>query len=104
MRFKEKTVIVTGGAGGIGLAIASRFASEGSNVVLADISKEQLQQASMALTTYHDKYLLSECDVSNEEQVKATVDETIKKFGTLDVMVNNAGLMIFKKLEEQETA
>ena len=104
MRFSKKTMIVTGGAGGIGLAIAKRFAAEGANVVLADISKEQLEVASKTLSDYDGQYLLSECDVSKEEQVKATVDDTIKHFGTLDIMVNNAGLMIFKKLEEHEPA
>src|SRR5215471_10224051 len=104
MRFNNKTMIVTGGAGGIGLAIASRFASEGANVVLADINKEQLEQASQAIMKFTDKFLLSECDVSNEEQVQATVQNAIKHFGTFDIMVNNAGLMIFKKLEEHLSA
>lgn len=104
MRFSNKTMIVTGGAGGIGLAIGCRFASEGANVVLVDINMEQLQQASIAIKKYTDKFLLSECDVSNEEQVKKVVDDVIKQFGSMDIVINNAGLMIFKKLEENDSA
>src|ERR1041384_6756216 len=104
MRFENKTMIVTGGAGGIGLAIGCRFASEGANVVLVDINKEQLEQASQTLKKYTNKFLLGQCDVSDEEQVKKVVDDTIKQFGSLDIVVNNAGLMIFKKLEEHEAA
>jgi NAD(P)-dependent dehydrogenase (short-subunit alcohol dehydrogenase family) len=100
MRFGNKTVIVTGGAGGIGLAIAIRFASEGANIVLADISDEQLQQAAISFQVSKDKILLSKCDVSKEEEVKKTVSDAIEHFGSIDILVNNAGLMIFKKFEE----
>jgi glucose 1-dehydrogenase len=104
MRFENKTMLVTGGAGGIGLAIACRFASEGANVVLVDINMQALKNASETLKKYTDKFLLSECDVSHEEQVKKVADDTVKHFGTLDIVVNNAGLMIFKKLEEHEAS
>ena len=101
MRFTNKTAIITGGAGGIGLAIASRFAAEGANIVLADISMEQLKKASGVLKSSELESLeLSQCDVSNEQQVQATVTGAVSRFGTLDIVVNNAGLMIFKKLEE----
>jgi NAD(P)-dependent dehydrogenase (short-subunit alcohol dehydrogenase family) len=104
MRFENKTMVVTGGAGGIGLAIGCRFASEGANVVLVDINMQALKNASETLKKYTDKFLLRECDVSYEEQVKKVADDTVKYFGTLDIVINNAGLMIFKKLEEHETA
>lgn len=104
MRFENKTVIVTGGAGGIGLAIGCRFGSEGANVVLADISMENLEHASETVKKYTNKFLLSKCDVSYEDQVKTVVDDAIKKFGALDIVVNNAGLMIFKRLEEHNAA
>ena len=101
MRFTNKTAIITGGAGGIGLAIASRFAAEGANIVLADISMEQLKKASGVLkSSVLESLELSQCDVSNEQQVQATVTGAVSRFGTLDIVVNNAGLMIFKKLEE----
>src|SRR3954469_18680831 len=100
MRFTNKTVIVTGGAGGIGLAIASRFASEGASIVLADINMEHLQKAAETLKLDAAKIWLSQCDVSNEQQVEATVKGAMEHFGSLDIVVNNAGLMIFKKLEE----
>jgi meso-butanediol dehydrogenase/(S,S)-butanediol dehydrogenase/diacetyl reductase len=101
MRFTNKTALVTGGAGGIGLAIASRFASEGANIVLADIKMEHLQKASDELKQNGAKsILLSQCDVSNEQQVENSVKEAVNHFGSIDIIVNNAGLMIFKKLEE----
>ena len=104
MKFSNKTVIVTGGAGGIGLAIAQRFSADGANVVLADIKMEHLEKAASQLQAANNKApLLSVCDVSSEEQVKATVSSAISQFGCLDIVVNNAGLMIFKKLEEHTT-
>ena len=98
MRFDKKTVIVTGGAGGIGLAAARRFASEGANIVLADIKMEYLQKAAESLQI--PNMWASQCDVSMEQQVEATVKGAIEHFGSLDIVVNNAGVMIFKKLEE----
>ncbi|MBE7169116.1 MAG: SDR family oxidoreductase [Williamsia sp.] len=98
MRFQNKTAIVTGGAGGIGLAIARRFASEGANIVLADINPDNLQKAADSLQI--PNVWPSRCDVSNEQEVEATVKGAIEHFGSVDIIVNNAGLMIFKKLEE----
>lgn len=101
MRFNNKTALITGGAGGIGLAIASRFASEGANIVLADIRMDQLQKGAEALKAKgFEKVWLSQCDVSNEQQVEASVKGSIDNFRSIDIIVNNAGLMIFKKLEE----
>jgi NAD(P)-dependent dehydrogenase (short-subunit alcohol dehydrogenase family) len=99
MKFSNKTIIVTGAGGGIGLAIARKFAEEGANVVLADINMEQLQKAAQRLGSAHQP-LLIQCDVSKEEEVKAAVAKAIASFKTFDIVVNNAGLMIFKKLEE----
>lgn len=102
MRFTNRVAIVTGGASGIGLATAKRLGSEGARVVLADISGDRVEAAAQqvraagALDAWG-----SVCDVSKEMQVEATVDETLRRFGAMDVIVNNAGLMIFKPLEEQ---
>jgi meso-butanediol dehydrogenase/(S,S)-butanediol dehydrogenase/diacetyl reductase len=104
MRFEKKTAVVTGAAGGIGMAIARRFASEGANIVLADISQAKLKEA--VDTVRGDSQftpLLSTCDVSSEQQVEATIKQAMDHFGSVDIVVNNAGLMIFKKLEEHST-
>lgn len=99
-RFNNKTVIVTGGGGGIGLAIAQRFSAEGANIVLADIDMDQLRNAAAHLPPHSSTPVLQQCDVSQEGQVKSTVEAAIDHFGAIDIIVNNAGLMIFKKLEE----
>lgn len=101
MNNPKRVVIVTGGAGGIGLATARRFAASRCNVVIADIDRAKAEAAAAGLKAGEGESAVGlACDVSQEEQVIATVRETIARFGRLDVVVNNAGLMIFKPLVE----
>ena len=101
LRFQDKVVIITGGASGIGLATAKRFGAEGARVVLADISQENLDKAVPAVQQAGAPEVMpSVCNVAKEDNVVATVKATLDKFGRLDVVVNNAGLMRFKALEE----
>lgn len=99
MSLENKVVIITGGAGGIGLAVARRFAAEHARVVLADL---HLEKAQAALDTVKqagaNDVLAVGCDVSDEKQVEAAVSAVMQKFGQLDVVVNNAGLMTFKSI------
>jgi NAD(P)-dependent dehydrogenase (short-subunit alcohol dehydrogenase family) len=102
MKFQGKTIIITGASGGIGFATAKSFASEGANIVLADINEDGLNKARDQLKeTGLDKVWISRCDVSKEKEVESTIAGAIDNFGRLDIVVNNAGLMIFKKIEEQ---
>lgn len=101
MRFSEKVALVTGAASGIGLATAKRFASEGARVVIADLSPDKLVSAEKELlATGAPGTLVCQCDVADEENVKQCVDETFDRFDRLDIIVNNAGLMVFKSIEE----
>ncbi len=101
MRFENKVVIVTGGASGIGLATCQRFGQDGARVVIADLNKEKADQAAEEIKQAGAPDVLAcACDVSKEEQVIACVQNAIQQFGRLDVVVNNAGLMVFKPIEE----
>ena len=100
MRFQDKVAIVTGGASGIGLAVAERLASEGARVVLADYNEANLAAAGPALQAAGAPAVwTSRCNVGVEAEVAATVAGTLERFGRLDVVVNNAGLMEFKPLD-----
>src|SRR5690349_21970597 len=97
MQFQNKTVIITGAASGIGLATAKRFAAEGAKIVLADINEDKLKQAETEVRNAGATNVwISKCDVSKEQDVEATVNGAFEKLGSFDVMVNNAGMMIFK--------
>jgi NAD(P)-dependent dehydrogenase (short-subunit alcohol dehydrogenase family) len=101
MRYQDKVVIITGGASGIGLATARRLGAEGARVVLADYNQENLDKAvpEVKAAGAPDAWG-SLCNVAIEAQVESTVTGTLERFGRLDVIVNNAGLMQFKALEE----
>lgn len=100
-RFEGKVALVTGAGSGIGLATAARLASEGARLVLVGRRAEQLAAArDHVLQAGAPEALDIVCDVSQEPQVIATVAQTLQKFGRLDVVVNNAGLMSFKPLEQ----
>src|ERR1700687_4893694 len=85
---KGLRVLVTAGAGGIGLAIARRFASEGARVHTCDVD----QTALSALVASDPAITVTPCDVSDRSAVKKLFAETIAKLGGLDVLVNNAGI------------
>jgi meso-butanediol dehydrogenase/(S,S)-butanediol dehydrogenase/diacetyl reductase len=102
MRFVDKVVIVTGAASGIGLATAKRFGSEGARVVIADLNEGKAHHAAEELKRAGAPDALGiGCDVSREEDVIKTASTARERWGDFNVVVNNAGLMIFKPLEEQ---
>jgi NAD(P)-dependent dehydrogenase (short-subunit alcohol dehydrogenase family) len=102
MRFAGQVAIVTGAASGIGLATAMRLAADGAKVVLADRDADGLAAAQQKiLATGSHSVFCSTCDVSDEKLVAQTVDTAIGRFGRLDIVVNNAGLMLFKRIEDQ---
>lgn len=90
-----KTVIVTGASRGIGACIAKEFAKHGYNVVLNYFkSEEKAKEVSKEIESLGARVLLSKADVSDPAQVQAMVEEAIKVFGNVDVLVNNAGISI----------
>jgi len=91
---KDKTIIITGAAMGLGLAAAVECASKQANLVLVDFNTESLKKAKAAITEQFPqvKLITIEADVSSEEAVKAYVDQTLEAFGRIDGFYNNAGI------------
>src|SRR5947209_8661077 len=97
MELEGKRALVTGAGRGLGLAIAVLFAERGARVAVADIDAGAAEQAAGRLG--EDAIGLS-CDVSQAADVRRAIEDTVRKFGGLDVMVNNAGIEIGKPIPE----
>ncbi|MDI3524775.1 MAG: 3-oxoacyl-[acyl-carrier protein] reductase [Candidatus Atribacteria bacterium] len=89
MRLKDKVVIVTGGGQGLGEAFAKGCAKEGAKVVITDVNEKNGQKVQQEIG---ESALFIRTDVSSRQEVQAMVDEAMKRFGKIDVLINNAGI------------
>jgi NAD(P)-dependent dehydrogenase (short-subunit alcohol dehydrogenase family) len=97
MSFKNKTVLITGGSKGIGAGCAAVFYREHANVVILDIDEKAGKQLAGELG---ERARFFKCDISKEYQVKDAVGKSLESFGTLDFLINNAGVMRYFKVTE----
>lgn len=95
MDLKEKVALVTGGASGIGKAIVEEFLKHGAKVAICDVDEENGEKLSRQITGKYGKEraIFCECDVTDYPQFEEAFHATIEAFGSLDVVVNNAGIM-----------
>jgi Dehydrogenases with different specificities (related to short-chain alcohol dehydrogenases) len=100
MRFTDKVCLVTGAGSGIGRAAAIRFAYEGGKVVVIDRDANGGNETVSMIKNNKGEAIFSLCDVGNEDQIKASVQLAIDTWKRIDVMVNNAAMMTFKKITE----
>jgi NADP-dependent 3-hydroxy acid dehydrogenase YdfG len=94
-----KVVVITGASSGLGEATARLLSAQGATVVLGARRAERLQSLANELTASGGKALAITTDVTNRDEVKALVDSAVQKYGRIDVMINNAGLMPQSPLE-----
>jgi rhamnulose-1-phosphate aldolase/alcohol dehydrogenase len=98
----SRIALVTGAASGIGRAVAERFAQEGAHVVVTDVDAALAEEVANGIIAKHGlrRALALRLDVSSEDDVKRAFDETVRAYGGVDVIVSNAGISSFGKLDE----
>lgn len=105
MRLQDKVAVITGAAGGIGLATAEKFAREGAQVIVCDITQASADEAVQKLRGAGGKADGFEVDVTNPAQIQAMYDAVLEKYGRVDVLCNIAGIVmdaqLIKMSEEQ---
>ncbi|OCA87969.1 3-oxoacyl-[acyl-carrier-protein] reductase [Bacillus sp. FJAT-27225] len=104
MRLKDKVAVVTGGGRGIGEATAVRFAAEGAKVVVADVTSEDIDRTVAMIVEAGGTAVGMVVDVTNGEQVEKMVKDTVEQFGSVDIVVNNAGITADATLMKMEEA
>lgn len=109
MQLKNKTALITGGSRGIGKAIAERLAKEGCNIAIAAKTVEPhpklegtIYTAAKEIEALGVSCLPLQCDIRNEEQIQAAVEETAKQFGGIDILVNNASAISLTPTEHTD--
>jgi len=103
-RFQDKTVIVTGGGGGIGGATSRRFAQDGARVAVFDMNLEAAEAVAAQIRADGGQAQAFRCDITDRPGVDAAVAAVVERFGPVDVLVNNAGWDVFKPFTKTEPA
>ena len=103
-RFENKTVVVTGGGGGIGGATCRRFAQDGARVAVFDMNLEAAQRIAADITSADGTAAAFKCDITDRATVNAAVGTTEAQLGPIDILVNNAGWDVFKPFTKTEPA
>lgn len=98
--FRNKVVLITGGARGLGFVMARQLAEEGARLVLCSRDEFQLENARMELAGNGADVMVVPCDVTQEAQVQEMIDRVQRDFGNIDVLVNNAGIITAGPVEE----
>jgi 3-oxoacyl-[acyl-carrier protein] reductase len=93
MKIKDKTVVITGAGRGIGRALAVRFATQGAHIALLDMNATDLAAATQQCTALGVRAKAYTVDVSREADIAAALDAVVNDFGSLDVIINNAGIV-----------
>ncbi len=101
MRLENKIALVTGGGRGLGRAIAIRLAEEGADVAIASRTLEQIEAVAKEIEELGRRSLAMATDVSDSNQVKALVEEVLRRLERIDILVNNAGMLIRAPFLEQ---
>ncbi|WP_445633376.1 Short-chain dehydrogenase/reductase SDR [Nostoc sp. DSM 114161] len=102
-KLTDKVAIVTGASSGIGEATALALAAEGATVAIAARRSDRLQTLEARITSAGGKVLSITTDVSDEAQVEALVSKTHSKFGRVDILINNAGVMLLGSIDGADT-
>jgi NAD(P)-dependent dehydrogenase (short-subunit alcohol dehydrogenase family) len=100
MRLEGRVTIITGAASGIGRASAKEFAREGAKVVVADINLEGAQETAQQIVTAGGLALAIKTDVSQPQSVQTLIEQTLRTFGKLNVLFNNAAIQVNKTIED----
>jgi NAD(P)-dependent dehydrogenase (short-subunit alcohol dehydrogenase family) len=98
MRFQDKVCVVTGGGSGIGRALCQRFAAEGGKIVIVDIDEAKGKETEKLLVQNKAHAFFVKADIAQSDVIKSVVDQTLQTWKRLDILVNNAAMMTFKKI------
>jgi 2-hydroxycyclohexanecarboxyl-CoA dehydrogenase len=104
MSLSGKNAIVTGGAQGIGRAIALRLAKDGANVALLDLNENSGRETAAEIEKLGVRALSFACDATNYDQVKSAVDQVQQQWNTIDILINNAGIDRAQRFVETDQA
>lgn len=104
MKLQDKVAIITGGAGGIGMGMATAFVKEGATVVIVDLNQEVGEQTVKQLQEHQPESMFIQADLTNHDMLGDIVKQVTDKFGKLDILVNNAHASRMNSIEETTKA